>query len=312
MWVAIFAFLLVLNPASAARCRALAIGGGTDLGAYEAGAVIGLIQGLPSGEAQWDIVTGVGVGSVNALIISMYGKGQEAAAAAKLTAFWSSFSYQTFYQDWSGGYVTGLLLESGIYDSSPMKKTLASLQTGAFQRALGVGTTDLISANYVYFSSYQQASSAMTTGIYASASDYGLFPIVNYNGYQLVSGNVIYSADLIDAINYCSSKGASYSDISIDVVLGAGKTINKIDASNYKSLQVLMRYLQINSYNSVMQAINNAQHYYKGINIRSVVYPSQNLPGALFPYDYTPAQLQQQIALGIQDGKKVALEEIES
>ena len=235
--------------------------------------------------------------------MSMYPKGQEASAASKLNTFWSSFTYQTFYNDWTGGYVTGLLIKSGLYDSSPLKKTLASLQSGAFQRELGVGATDLISANYVYFGSSQQSTSVMTTGIYASSSDYGIFPIVNYNSYQLLTGNIIYSVDLINAVKFCQSKGAALSSISIDVVLGAGKTIASINASGYKSLQVLMRYLQINSYNSVMQSITNAQHDYQGINVRTIVYPSQNLPGSLYPYDYTSTQISQQISLGINDGK---------
>lgn len=310
MWVKVLFLFCFAGLAKAARCRALAIGGGTDLGAYEAGAIIGLIEKLPSGEAQWDIVTGVGVGSVNALIVSQFAKGQEAAAATKLNSFWVGFSYETFYVDWTGWYVTGLLLKSGLYDSTPLKKTLASLQTGAFQRTLGVGTTDLMTANYVYFGSNQQTASVMTTGIYASASDYGLFPIVNYQSYQLLSGNIIYSADLINAVKYCQSKGASYSDISIDVVLGAGKNLTPVDASTFKSLQVLMRYLQINSYNGVMQSITNAKHDYQGINIRSIVYPSADLPNPLYPYDYTTAQIRQQLSLGIADGQSAGLQAI--
>ena len=311
MWLAFLSVLYLSIESEAARCRALVVGGGTDLGAYEGGAIMGLISGLPSGEAQWDVITGVGVGSVNALIVSMYAKGQESAASSKLNSFWSGFSYATFYQDWTGGYVTGLLLKSGLYDSTPMQKTLSTLQTGSFQRVLGVGTTDLISSNYVYFSSSQQSDAAMKTGIYASAADYGIFPIVKYGAYQLISGNVIYSADLLSAIDACTAKGAADSDISIDVVLGAGKTISSVDASQYKSLQALMRYLQINSYNNVMQTITHTQHEHPSVKIRSTVFPSVNLPTALYPYDYTNVQIQQQIKQGIADGTKAGLQSVQ-
>lgn len=312
MWASVFVISLIAYTVQGARCRALAIGGGSDLGAYEAGAVIGLIQGFPAGEAQWDIVTGVGVGSVNGLILSMFAKGQESAAATKLNSFWTSFTYDMFYQDWAGGYVTGLLLKSGLYDSSPLKKTLGGLQTGSFARVLGVGATDLISAQYVYFESDQQSTSSMSTGIYASASDYTLFPIVYSGLKQLLTGAILYSADLISAVQYCEKKGASISEISVDVVLGAGKTITPVDASNYKTLQVLNRYFAISSYNGVMQAITNAKHDFTGLNVRTIVYPSQDLPNPPQAYEYTPQQLQQQISLGISDGKKiaVALEEI--
>ena len=312
MWIAGILIFGIVQHAQAARCRALAIGGGNDFGAYEAGAVIGLIQGLPLQEAQWDIVTGIGVGATNALMLSMYPKGQEASAATKLSSFWTSFQYQSFYQDWVGGYVTGLLLMSGLYDSSPMKKTLAGLQTGSFARTLGVGATDLISSKYVYFQSDQQTATVMKTGIYASASDNGWFPIVNYNSYQLLTGAILYSADLVNAVNYCTKKGSAISEITVDVVLGSGKTITNIDASHYKTLQVLMRYFAINSYNNAMQCITNAKHEFSGLNIRTTIYPSQTLPSALYPYEYTAAQLEQQLNLGITDGKKQAfsLEEI--
>lgn len=307
MWVTAVLLSMIAKDVQSQKCRVLAVGGGTDLGAYEAGAIIGLIQGFPAGEAQWDIVTGVGVGSVNGLILSMYAKGQESSAATKLNSFWTSFTYDMFYQDWTGGYVTGLLLKSGLYDTSPMKKTLTGLQTGAFARVLVAGTTDLISAQYNYFESDVQSSSSMATGVYASASDYGIFPIVYSGIKQLVTGSILYSADIISGVNYCKKKGFTISNMSVDVVLGAGKTMTPVNASNYKTLQVLMRYFAISSYNGVMKAITNAQHDFAGLNIRTIVYPSQDLPSASQPYEYTPEQLQQQIALGIADGKKLAV-----
>jgi hypothetical protein len=188
-----------------------------------------------------------------------------------------------------------------------MKKTLDGLQTGNFGRVLGVGTTDLVSSKYVYFQSNQQTATVMKTGVYASASDYAWFPIVKYSSYQLLTGSILYSADIVSAVNYCKSQGAAISDITVDVVLGAGKTIANVDASHYKTLQVLMRYFQISSYNNVMAVVNNAKHEFAGLNVRSIIYPSQQLPSASYPYEYTAAQLQQQISLGIADGKKQAL-----
>jgi predicted patatin/cPLA2 family phospholipase len=301
---------LALYGVDGRRCRALAIGGGTDLGAYEAGVIIGLIQNLPPGEAEWDVVTGVGVGAINGLIVSMYAQGEESEAASKLSSFWSNFNYESFYVDWKGGVVTGLLSKTGLYDTTPMKKTISSLQTNKFQRTLGVGATDLLTANYVYFGSNQQSESTMSVGVLASASDYGIFPIVDYSSFQLLSGSILYSVDLIRAINTCQSLGAQLKDISIDVVLGAGKTINSVDASSYKTIQVLLRYLQINSYNSVMKAITNALHDFPGINIRSTVFPSKNIPSALYPYDYSKSQILQQISLGVSDGKQASGQEI--
>ena len=50
MWRILCLFFLVIGS-KAAKCRALALGGGNDYGAYQAGVLVGLINNLPPGEA---------------------------------------------------------------------------------------------------------------------------------------------------------------------------------------------------------------------------------------------------------------------
>lgn len=56
--------ILSLSLAEAQKCRALVIEGGGDLGAYEAGILKGLIYNLPNEEVQWDVLSGISVGSI--------------------------------------------------------------------------------------------------------------------------------------------------------------------------------------------------------------------------------------------------------
>ena len=58
-------------------CRALVLSGGASNGAWEVGVLWGLINyGTPS-DYEYDVVTGVSVGSINALFLAGYPKGQE-------------------------------------------------------------------------------------------------------------------------------------------------------------------------------------------------------------------------------------------
>ena len=302
MWRRIF-FLLAISGAyaTAGNCRVLALAGGTDRGAYEAGAIIGLINNLPAGGAQYNVITGIGVGAVNGLILTNYAIGQEAAAASKLASFWTSFTYETFYTDWIGGIIVGLLKESGLYDTSPLKKTITGLTPKKFERWLGVGATDLISGNYVFFNSSSLATPNFEIGVRASATEPGFFNVIPYNTLQLVSGHIKFSVDLLSAVNQCYNLGYAQNQIIAHVILGGGLKINQVDAINYKTLQVTKRYFEIAAYDSFLQVVKDAQHDFPEINIQYTIYPSAALNHTLYPYDFTPQELADQLALGQQD-----------
>jgi predicted acylesterase/phospholipase RssA len=268
----------------------LSIGGGSERGAYEAGVIIGLINNLPAGEAQWDVVTGIGLGALNAGIVGQVAKGQEASAVNTLTNFWSNFTFSQVYTDWPGGLITGLLLESGLYDSSPLKKTISKLTPSKFQRWTAVGATDLVSGNYVLFNSSGQTLAAMQTGILASVVEPGILPFVNYNKLQLVSGSLKFGVDLDSAVNGCKALGFNVSQVVVHVVMGAARALKGVDA-------------EVAAYELFEKAIEYAQNDFPGIQIPYVIYPSQHLNSTIVPYEFTPAELAQQLSLGQQDAK---------
>ena len=79
----IFQFsLIILNFALShieplQKCRALALEGGGDAGSWQAGAIAGLVENLPANEVQYDVISGVSVGSINGLYVATYEKGDE-------------------------------------------------------------------------------------------------------------------------------------------------------------------------------------------------------------------------------------------
>lgn len=297
--------LLLANRVDAinGKCRVLAIGGGSDKGAYEAGAIIGLINNLPAGENTWDVVVGNGAGAINAMFVAQYGQGDENSAASALQDFWSTFTTAAFYKDWIGGLLTGLLAKSGLYNTAPMLSTIQKTNISTPKRFLGVGSADLITGNYVFFNSTRASVSTLNTGIYASASEYLFFPYVEYSNFKLTTGSIKYSIDLYSGINACKNMGYPENDIIVDTVLGTGKNLEVVDASNYKTIQVILRYNEISSYHDSELIVKMAQANLDQINFRTVIFPSQKLSGSLAPYAYSSTALATQLALGKADAK---------
>jgi len=59
----------------------LALSGGGSKGAYEAGVIYGLVNNGNPEDFQWDAVTGVSVGSINAAGLALFPIGNEREAA---------------------------------------------------------------------------------------------------------------------------------------------------------------------------------------------------------------------------------------
>jgi len=282
------------------KCRILALGGNSDRGPYQAGAIQGLINFLPTGEAQWDIVTGNGIGAIHALIMSQYALGSEAAAATQLNTTWLNFKPSQFYNDWAGGTVTGLLLEHGLFDSSPMDSYISGLNKGKYPRFAGVGGTDLISGNYVFFNTTLDTTT-LNTGVKASMATAGYFPYVDFAKLELVTGAVKFAVDIFSGINYCTGKGYPTANITVDTVLCVGKSMTVVDATKYHTLDVLNRAEEIINYGDTMKIVVNAPHDYPNINMRTVIYPSQPVDNPELPYNYDIFDIKTMLALGYSD-----------
>lgn len=66
------------------KCRALVFGKGDDSAAYQAGVLKGLIEANGNTEHDYDAISGISGGAVNAAIFSSFIGGQEAEAADRM------------------------------------------------------------------------------------------------------------------------------------------------------------------------------------------------------------------------------------
>lgn len=181
------------------------------------------------------------------------------------------------------------------------------MPNSAFNRMLVVGATDLKSANYVTFNSTLD-SSKVQTGVKASATMTGLFPVVNYKDFTLIEGTIKYGVDIISAVTYCQSQGFANEDIIVDVIMATYKKLQEVDASQFSTIQSLFRYLSITSYLSVMDQVTNSQHYYPNVTL-NVVTPSEDISTYLTnisPYDFSKSDIEKFFNIGYSDGKEAA------
>lgn len=79
LFCSIFVVLLLTASSKAAQdhCYALALEGGGDKGAYQAGALSEILRHHGDESVQYDVISGIGVGAINGAHLASFEKGQE-------------------------------------------------------------------------------------------------------------------------------------------------------------------------------------------------------------------------------------------
>ena len=100
--------------------------------------------------------------------------------------------------------------------------------------------------------------------------------------------------------------GYADSDIIVDTILTSEKTLKVVDASNYKSIQMLFRYLEVSRYYSNMDGLLRAQFAYPDVTFRHTIAPSSEMPSSFYPLNLTSDEVDQIWDLGVTDGAAAA------
>jgi predicted acylesterase/phospholipase RssA len=84
-------------------CRALALGGGADRGAYEIGALQALIENQNPEKTQYNVLSGISAGALNAGAFAQFKIGKEKEAIAFLTKLWLEMTFSKIASHWYVG-----------------------------------------------------------------------------------------------------------------------------------------------------------------------------------------------------------------
>ena len=288
-------------PATADTCRALALEGGGSHGAYQAGVLIGLIDGLDPAEVQWNVVTGISAGSLNAGAVSQYAMGDEANMKTFINETWSTLKgFSSVMKLWPLGPIDSVFFKSGLFDSSPLKQTLTEKFHGQIKRNITVGTTSL---DYGYMGYFNESigPTNMVEACLSSSSIQAVFPMQYFQGQYWMDGGAKMDLDTFTAIERCLDVSPQ-NEVILDVVFCSAATLD-VGAYNYTTTNVIYRQQQIQSYDSSRWMIYYAQLAYPNVTGRSMVQPTVSLKG-ITSIDFRPKIMLENLAIGYADGLK--------
>jgi predicted acylesterase/phospholipase RssA len=239
----------------------------------------------------------VSVGSLSAAAVSQFKIGEEVAASKFLIDTWMSASFGTILRHWvPGSVVQGFLFKSGLFDSSPLRSFISANVnlTGVRNsgRHLKVGATNL---NTGKFEIFNETTSDLISGILASCSIPGVFPIVDMkkpNGevHSYVDGGVHYMTPIKNALKKCEELGAT--EMYVDVILAIGDVNYPGFLENLLMTPFVLLKTMFGLVNNIfIKDIENARHAFPHAKIR-VIKPSKWLPGWFLGFGHTKEMIE--------------------
>lgn len=270
------------------KCRALVLEAGGDLGSFEAGAFKAFVDTLPAEEVQYDVFTGISIGSINALGLSQFAKGEEKVQAEWLLNLWKGLKRTDVYKNHKGGIVQGLLYEKGIFDSSPALSLLKKIVTRQPQRKLNIGACDLRTGELIRYSENLPYPQLIEAAL-ASGSVPAFFPYSTFDNRVLVDGGT--TGQLVDiqgAISRCREVVSDDADITIDMIFVQYAKLDFWAADKKKkTMEVATRSNTIKNYVTAYREYLEAADLYPEVNFRYVIRPSKALymPKVPFLFD---------------------------
>ena len=294
---------LLLVSVHSQYCRTISLEGGGSHGAYEAGAIWTMVNTLSAQDVAYDIVSGISTGALNTGAMAQFAVGDEKNMANFLIDTWSTIggSDNVFVQ-WPGGLAQGILFETGLYDTSPLRKMINTKFTKGIHRKFTVGATNLNTAGFDNFE--ENVGNSLNEVVMCSASPPFIFPFQLYNNQVYSDGGCLINLDVVAAINRCYAQTNNYANIIVDLIFDT--KIDAIPAStSFNTIDVFSRVSQVTTYNSALWFYNEAIVAYPQVNYRYCVIPSGPMPGGIVPLNFTQSILLQEIQMGKSDAANV-------
>ena len=305
----IFSFISPSFSQSPHKCRALALEGGGDAGSWQAGVIAAMVDLLPAKEVEYDVVSGVSVGSINGLYISTYEKGDEKKMAENLLHRWGNITQEQVYIPWDNSSWT--LWEAfydapSVYDNSPLKAYMDDYMKGRkVYRKMSIGITDSTNVGSVTYDIENFPNNNITKLILDSTAMPFMFPYSVFDNQSIfIDGGVLLNVNVQSAVRRCKELGIAEDDIIIDAILPTGFQIDKeYPNETYTGFDMLLRYRQIVKYKAALDDIVHAYYDFKAVNFRYIVMPTIDLPSGAIPLAFDHDDMMSMIEMGKSDAK---------
>jgi hypothetical protein len=258
-------------------------------------------------DTQWDVITGVSVGSMDAAAIAIFDIGKEKEAVEFLLENWRNIkSRRDIFDNWWFGPLWGLLFKTGIYDTAPLKRKLNSIiKDSEIKRKFICGATNYLTGEFETWDEETLNRDEYENAIASSSSYPVIFPLNYFRNKYYMDGGVKINLDIASGVNKCSDMGYEDEDIVLDVIMLNSRVLSEQDASGVHPLGVLNRVFEIYGYDHAMRDIEYAREAFPKVDFRYVIAPTVKLPSGKIPLDFSPLQIEAMIKYGYEDAKNV-------
>ena len=105
-------------------CRALVMSGGAGNGAWEAGVLWGLMHYGDPVDFEYQVISGVSIGSMNAITLAGWDPKDGVAMSEHLSDLWQELSTTDVWVEWPLGRAMGLYEHGALLNNAPLFDTL--------------------------------------------------------------------------------------------------------------------------------------------------------------------------------------------
>ena len=201
------------------------LGGGGTRGAYQAGALWGMLHATDDlSKYKYDVVTGVSAGTINGAAFSTFPPGEEIKAAEVLSETWQDLTSADIYKMWwPFGLIQGLN-EPGMVNTAPLRnfiKKFFDRTTYEFKRKTAFLGVDASNGDIISFNETLSDNDKINAVMTSSAIPVGFTTQHwSYEGKTIagVDGGTAYMFDIASGIKRCHELVDDDSKITVDVI----------------------------------------------------------------------------------------------
>ena len=161
---------------------------------------------MDEGNSDYDSISAVSGGALNAAILASYPKGEELEAADRMAQFWIEAGKTSLFKNWIGFIIQGLFWKGGLYDSEPLKEFLTKEFSGDVKmyRDIKIGIVDALTGDYLDFTKDNITdNNNLIDSLFASFSLPGFFPPAKVFGSEYFDVSAVYDLDIFPPVRKC-------------------------------------------------------------------------------------------------------------
>ena len=296
-WLAVAAVAAVLLAAGRGaasqvhpgQCVVLAVEGGGDKGAFEAGAITQLTEQLGP-LAAYDVLTGVSVGGITAFALGVYPVEDFAEQNTVNMEVWNKLGqiFGQIMQPWPWGVAQGLLEEQGLY-SFHEAEYIRTYETRfpALRRPILIGANNLVTGGYELFNSTQLDFEGFAQAVQASASIPFVFPPTRIGDKFFIDGGSTYNMLPVQGVLQCEAMGFALEQIAVDVLMTHPPQFAVAPLAPHSNIfRILHRLQEIRAFYRTVFEIKHSVWECPRVRWRYLVPPAHELDSSFLPINF--------------------------